>query len=431
MRSLSDILDFKNFKCIITSRPTYINTLQFNCIIELKPFDSKKIEKFYKIVIGNDLKGTVDNKNIDVFGIPVILYMAIMSNINITKNTTKPKLYRRIFAERGGIFDKFSYEGVAYSEGSHILRDHDNIEKYLNFLRKVAFDMFEKSDLSLIKKECEIPELEFQGIFISVLEFPLKHLFENAEVSIEFIHKSIYEFFVSEYLFKVIYDALDMPCEYLACVFGEVLGGGILSLEIIEFLWYRFNRYRRKMKNKFEHFLHTFELMMKDGMTYYSNKRLKMVLHREAIVFVNMLHILHFWKFDSLHINPVLISYYIRNNSFKLDLRNISLMRADLKGVNLDHSRLKGANLRKTDLRRSNLRRANLKGANLCGADLRGADLREANLEASIWYDSDIKNALSQIKETFFETLQIRSNDGIKQVSRGELFSNEDRSSAM
>ena len=34
--------------------------------------------------------------------------------------------------------------------------------------------MFEKNTLILSKEECQIPELEFNGSNISVLEFPIK-----------------------------------------------------------------------------------------------------------------------------------------------------------------------------------------------------------------------------------------------------------------
>lgn len=123
---INDIKDFENFKCIITSRTTYISSQKLDNNIELCPFDYRQIGLFYKKITKRKLNGRIDDNNIDVFGIPVILYMAIMSDIDITKNITKPKLYNRIFAEKDGIFDRFSHEGVAYSEGAHIFRDSRN-----------------------------------------------------------------------------------------------------------------------------------------------------------------------------------------------------------------------------------------------------------------------------------------------------------------
>lgn len=420
----NDIKDFENLKFIITSRPTYINSRNFDNNFELCPFDCNQIILFYKKITNSELKGYVDYNNIDVFGIPVILYMALMSKIDITKNTSKPQLYNRIFAEKGGIFDRF-YDGeVEYDKGSQILRNAKNIKVYLGFLRAIAFKMFGKNSLLLATKDCEIPKLEFGEDSVSILEFPIKHLFENTEASIEFIHKSIYEFFVSEYIFWSIYEVLNMPYDELAGSIGEILEWNILSEEIIEFLRYKF-RNSKEMMNEFEHFVYIFETMMKDGMTYYVKKRLKKVIDREVIIFTNVLHILHFWGFNSLRVNSTLMSCYLQGKGIAYDLSNVSLMGADLKGVDLRNSNLRRTNLRKTDLRGADLRAVNLRGANLSGADLRRTDLRGANLEASIWYESDIRKALLQLKTTHFTYLLIRKEDGVKEVRRSELFPDE------
>lgn len=192
----NDIRDFENFKCIITSRLGYIDSFQFHNVLILNKFDIKRVEDFVKIITGDVLKKRERiEPNLEVLGIPVILYMAVMSNIDISENPTKPELYNRIFAEKGGIFDRFSCDGLGYDKGVQVLRNGENIKSYLSFLQKVAFLMFENNSLSLKMDDCNIPELEFQGDKVSVLEFPIKHLFENAETNVEFIHKSIYEYF--------------------------------------------------------------------------------------------------------------------------------------------------------------------------------------------------------------------------------------------
>lgn len=112
----SDILDIPHFKIIITSRIGYIAYDNFQNIIKILPFDYIRIQKFYKIVTGNGLTEKLmglklkefSHKNSDILGIPVILYMTIMSEIDIDKNITKPELYNCIFSEYNGIFDKFT-----------------------------------------------------------------------------------------------------------------------------------------------------------------------------------------------------------------------------------------------------------------------------------------------------------------------------------
>ena len=217
--------DFDNFKCIITSRPTYIKSEYFANVIQLNRFKIGKVEEFYKRITDKVLENRKKiGLNLEVLGIPVILYMAIMSKIDISNNSSKPELYNRIFAVKGGIFDKF-YDGVTeYSKGSQILRDPENIKIYLKFLETTAFMMYEKDTLSLYKEQCNIPKLEFEGKNISILDFPIKHLFEGVKSNnIEFIHKSIYEYFVAEYIFNLINEHIDDSNEDLAGVLGRYL----------------------------------------------------------------------------------------------------------------------------------------------------------------------------------------------------------------
>ena len=276
---LNDIKDFRNFKCIITSRPNYINDECFSNVIELQEFNYKKIEKFFEKISGKSLKKKeVSKSELEILGIPVILYMAIMSGVDINETHTKPELYNRVFAKRGGIFDKFSYEGTEYDVGNHILRDSRNIKKYLGFLQEVAFKMFEINDLSLQEAEYEIPELKFQGKSVSVLEFPIKHLFESTQNYIEFIHKTIYEYFVSEYIFETLQNlstSKNMTEEECAGILGRMLVKNDLSKEILEFLKFKIIK---ENDDIFGVICEAFKLMLKDGMIFHTKERYRKII---------------------------------------------------------------------------------------------------------------------------------------------------------
>lgn len=238
----NNMKDFNNFKCIITSRPAYIEFSYFQNILELKEFDINRVERFCEIITKNNLyKNEKIESNLEVLGIPVILYMAIMTNVDIGKNPTKPELYNKIFAEEGGIFDKFAYDGREYDIGDQILRDSENIKKYLAFLQEVAFSMFEAGGSTLPKRNLPVPQLEAQGYHINVLDFPIKHLFENTILTIEFIHRSIYEFFLAEYIFNLMRDAIVVNAsgKALEDTMGNLLKSNILSFEILEFLKFK------------------------------------------------------------------------------------------------------------------------------------------------------------------------------------------------
>lgn len=379
----NDILDFQNFKCIITSRPNYINISDFQNVFSILPFNLKKIKTFCKKINNIEFdKNKIDYDNLQVLGIPVILYMAIMSNIDITKKATKSELYNRIFAEKGGIFDRFSNDGIGYDSGSSALRNKGNIKKYLEFLRKISFSMFEKGTLSLEKIEYNIPKLEFQGNNISILEFPIKHFFESIEMDIQFIHKSIYEFFVSEYIFYTLYEELsknNFNKSSFANVLGNLCSKNYISLEICKFLQYKIRK--SKLEKYFFAINDTFKMMLRDGMTCHISQLHKNTLECEVKIFGNMLSLMHLWndiilKFDN-SISKYLYFYsFVPLNLTFVDLKNLKLPYAVLRKVNLTGADLTGAILTGADLIEANLTNTKLKGADLTNAILKRANIR-------------------------------------------------------
>lgn len=378
-RFLNDIFDFDNFKIIVTSRPNYIDTYRFQNVFVLLAFGIDKISEFYQIIRSDKLdKNKIDCSNLNVIGIPVILYMTIMSEIDLTKKASKPELYSHIFAEEGGIFDKFCYDGIGYDKGNQILRDRKNVKRYLEFLGEVAFIMFEKNDLILNKGEYVIPELSFQGTSIQIMEFPIKYIFDNTESTIEFIHKSLYEYFVSEYICFSIYKIL-VKCnlkESIAGILGGLLKSNILSNEILEFL--RFRIVKNKLEKKFKIVKESFQIMLQDGMTYYTGECYKNVIDCEINIFKNMLEILHLWNSGNMKFGRNIEKYIKYNYKFELNLKHM-----DLKRINLRRANLRRANLRGTNLREANLYEADLEEANLERADLIEANLREINLKGT------------------------------------------------
>lgn len=452
------IKDCENFKCIITSRPAYINPSHFQNVIELKKFNIDKVDFFYRKIKGSSLteRDKTESK-LDVLGIPVILYMAIMSGINISENPTKPELYNRIFAEKGGIFDKF-YDGEnEYSPGSQIMRNPNNIKKYLEFLREVAFKMYESNKQYLKKINYKVPELEFQDDKVSILEFPIKHLFENTEANIEFIHKSIYEYFVSEYFFELLYEIIYKKSKEIAGILGRIFKDYNLSLEILEYLKYKVRN--SELIEKGDLIDNAFCLMMRDGMTFHTNKCYNNVIKCEKKIFSNMLKIMYIWDknyslqkyfiLDYLNCNYNLETIILNNTNLDgVILKDVNLTKAQmcgakicnsiLSGVNLCEANLERAHLENTFLRKSiftgaNLRRAELRKIDLTGADLSNTDFREAildgfslygaNLENSIWHVDDMRKIYTQLYSTEFEAIIITSTYNQIAVSRNDCLS--------
>lgn len=440
----SDILDIMHLKLIITSRIGYITYDNFQNVIKILPFDFIRIRKFYKIVTGNELEEKpidlflkdfhmknsdvleilhekseilgMAYENSDILGIPVILYMTIMSEIDITRNITKPELYNCIFSEKNGIFDKFTRQGISYDDGAQLMRDKQNIKSYMSFLREIAFKMFEENSLTLVRKNYQLPKLQFQNKLVSIIEFPIKHLFESTDNYIEFIHKTIYEYFVSEYFFFSINNNINGSKEDLADILGSIMKSNIVSDEILDFLKYRISS--SELKDNLDYLKETFQLMMENGMTYYTKKIYKNVITCEMSVFNNILNIIHtcankYVKYDSsiskylkynkddginLRKMDIGIEESEKNISKGIDLSNTYLVQADLR-----ESILIGANLEETDLRKADLSEANLSRANLIGANLAEAKLTKVNLTGANLSKADLRGAVLDRVE-FYET---------------------------
>lgn len=394
----NDILDFENLKVIITSRPDYLATYDFQNVFKVLPFDITRIKEFYQIILGEELdQSKIDRNNLDVLGIPVILYMAIMTDIDLTLKTTKPELYNQIFAERGGIFDRLCFNGIGYDGGLQPLRVKNNVKIYLNFLQRVAFSMFEKNDLVLTEKEYDIPELMFQGEKLSVIEFPIKTFFESDGYNVEFIHKSIYEYFVSEYIFSSLLTVINTEEEKIASILGELLKSNDLSLEILEFLKYKIRN--SKLNNVYDKAFQSFKLMLQDGMTYYTGVCYKNVIKCEMNVFSNMLEILHLWEDCSLEFDYLINDYLKYNKKIGLNfqgtkfigsLKGAVLEEAELIGANLEGAKLIGVNAKRVNLKNANLKEVDFGLADLTGANLQETNLIEANLRESILVKADL-----------------------------------------
>lgn len=382
----NDIKDRKNFKCIITSRPAYIDSSHFQNVIELKEFNINKVDAFYRSMKGRGLTGREKMElNLEVLGIPVILYMAIMSGIDINENHTKPELYNKIFAEEGGIFDKF-YDGKnEYSEGSQIMRDSDNIEKYLKFLCEIAYKMFADNKQNLKTEVCKVPELVFQKDTVSILEFPIKHLFENTETNIEFIHKSIYEYFVSEFIYIHIIKRIGQCGDrnYLAGEIAGLLNCNHLSEEICEFLKYKVSQ--KANANSFNGVFDTFNLMIRDGMTYHMADCCKNIIKCEMNVFANMLEIIHLWNNGNFVFDSKIFDYLKYNYGYELNLSGI-----DLAGKNLSKLLLTNVNLSNARLDSANLGGMDLRSTKFIGASIGNINLDEAILDGAIFSESQV-----------------------------------------
>lgn len=451
--------NIENFTLIITCRENYIKGFErLRCkYITLQPWDERQMESFCKVYcekgkfkISNDgLKNIINNKT--VLGIPLILYMVLALEINCEDETSIVSVYDKIFSLDGGIYDR-CIDNKNFAEQHRI----SEIKKQIHQVsREIAFWMFENNP-----EEAYIQQREYQKICEKVADknesleqdfiignfYRLKHCEGIGTSELYFVHRTIYEYFVVEYMFSCIYGAIEISKEKLASVFGYFLKSGKLSETICEFLKYKIQSGELNDKNSV--IIDTLNLMLKDGMTYYTGLCYKNAINCEMRVFANMLEIIHLWNNKGLRIDESISTYLSYNKYVGLNLENIiiqprvyvnsktdglcsmpfsgiylqearmdgiqlpyiglpmaNLMLADLEGADLEGVDLKGANLSITNLMRANLTKAILEQADLSNANLSGAILKEAMLIRADLTDIDLTGA--DLTETIFDEKQI------------------------
>lgn len=400
-----NIMDFDDVQVLITSRYNYIDLqdVEFEQVIGLLPFSRKKIGMFYQLLCGAELPEDTEIRNQEVLGIPVILYMALSIDADITAEMSKCRLYEKIFALNGGIFDRFKIKGQrAYEDGSHPVQYAK--QEIKRILRKLAFELFQGNGESIKNKDYEkLVQNDIGKSEQIVYDFPVKNALED-NGSIEFVHKSIYEYFVAEYMFEEIRNGLQSENkEIMAGIFGDLLGSAEVTDEIYVFLEHLISQ---SEKTYDWHFIYSvFLLMLERGMTCFASTAGDInVIVRERRIFINMLKIIHIDHEGKIQIGKALESEFacyiklsdwftcLNLSSFglhdiclsRVSLRRADLREADLRGADLDRADLGGAKLQKACLVEAGLSGTDLSGADLSGADLSGADLSGADLRAAL-----------------------------------------------
>ncbi len=394
-QEIAEMNILKRFSLIITCRENYVdlhNAVKYD-YITLQPWDKNQIRSFCEVYEKESTRENLEYKNKkiseikinkilekkEVFGIPLILYMVLALNVTIEENSSIVDVYDQIFSLKKGVIYNRCYDTKA-----HRINETDIKEHIYQISQRIAFWIFEnnpekafifqkdfKGICDTVKVELGEKKEDIQSDVLIGNYFKLiKHCEGMGTDELQFVHRSIYEYFVVVYFFESLHKLTSK--EEVAGKLGELLKYGCLSEQILDFVKYKFGS--MKEYNLSDITREVFNIMLRDGMTYHAKGRNKNVIAREMNIFSNMLNVVHLW-------NPKLgkldnIVFYLQHNYRKmLNLRGVDLSKANLSGANLSGADLSGA-----DLSGANLSEANLSGANLSGADLRVADLSEANL---------------------------------------------------
>lgn len=403
LHKLNQELEEKNylrkFSLVLTCRENYVDKVELKGIeyITLQVWDEKQIrsfcENYEKVIIRKDSE-SIFNRNSevkiskiiekkDIMGIPLILYMVLALNVDIERSSSTVDIYDQIFSlKKGGIYDR------GYDAEHRI--NAAKIKKHIHHIsQRIAFWMFENNaDKATILQEKfeEICENEVRGSGEKGEDikgdtlignfFKLNHCEGKETDELQFVHRSIYEYFVVVYFYESIYKLKSK--EEVAGKLGELLKDGHLSKQILEFIKYKFDDI--KGIDLPDAVKEIFNIMLRDGMTYHIGKTTLNVMDREINIFSNMLETMHLWNPDLGELDVGIVTYLQYNNQNQLNLKGSKLENKHLYGVNLTRADLRGTDLKRVDLRRANLENANLENANLYCADLRKTYLKSACL---------------------------------------------------
>ena len=405
------------FSLIITCREHYIKEFEeVKCrYVILQPWDEAQIRSFCNIfkkaakinVSEYTINHLIENKSI--LGIPLILYMVLALNISIDQDGSMVEIYDKIFALEGGIYDR-CIDNIKYGN-AHWIGEREIKDQIHQMSREIAIWMFENNP-----EEASIQREEYEKICNGIAgensdnlgdDFLLGNFFERvrhcegiSSEEVSFVHRSIYEYFVAEYIFSSIEESKNVT-DKLAGVLGRLLKGNQLSVKMLEFLKNKFRN--NEPRNFFDRLNQAFQLMIENGMTFFTYKCFMKVTKCEMNVFANMLQILHLLEYKDFQFNKMFCDYIMLNCEHSLSLGAVDLSGAKLSGAKLNRSDLSGADLREAnisrvdlsgaDLREADLREANISGADLSGAKLSRSKLSEANLSRSNLSGADLREA--------------------------------------
>ena len=442
----------EDFSLLITCRENYMEDL-FHLLfpyITLQTWNEEQIESFCRkygalteLQIPEEAIHKM-KKMKNVFGIPIILYMALSLNIKIEDESSVVEVYDQIFSLEGGIYDRCLKKdnSVRWDDEHRITEIKQQIHQVS---REISMWMFENKP-----EQAEIPKDKYEKIRDKIFDtddavgklqkedvlignyFRILPCYDGGDTEVlTFVHRSIYEYFVAETIYSEIKEMIaemsEEAQEKLAGVLGYRLKKGKIDYTIGQYLKAKvsalISTYSGEKKNQFYPWLEgTVEKMLDAGMLYYTEKNIKEysnVIEKELNCFLNLLGVLRLFvvfsdreyilqdvgkKQKELYVRYLIVLSSIKSE-FRINLSNTYLSGVNLSGVNLSEVNLVEANLEEANLKGANLKGAILDGANLIGANLKGADLVKAELsganlektnlsgayiDGSIWFQEDI-----------------------------------------
>ena len=310
--------------------------------------------------------------------IPIMLRMIVKNQFEL-KNNNLVALYR-------DLFDKT------------LLRQ--GLENHRNALHKVyceiAFRIF-ADDNDSCKEIYEGEFAELTGSNAYLYEYYLKSA-DRGWRRITFFHRSIYQYFLSEFLYEKLTAVKD---EESGEIFLEYLWPRHLDTSVLNNLQIM-NESREVGFSWIISAIEETNCFVKHY-KYSEQSTLMKEDYKRSNVFWNAVSIINYTSKNSIEYPKKVIELlpklevegiHLRNAVLRdVDLSRAKLRFADLSNADLTNINLSNADLRSANLSNVNLRSAIIKYSDLSYIDLSGADLRDANLKSSILCYANLENS--------------------------------------
>lgn len=421
----------QKIKTIITSRDNiveYSNLGDRVLIIELELFTVSEIERFnckykkYRDVQFNVKE--IKKNNIEVLGIPLMLYFVHALNLKINDVLDKSKLYNKVFS---GIYDKCRIEYLDLNDqrkkesnwGMPVLVELSNkMKKDFDFIAQIiAFEIFkqdkESQDIKKIRSILENNTLLDEN---SKMRYPVSNFYQISANSIKFVHRSFYEYFLSEHLYITIVNNFDNS-EVLVESLLPILKANYINNEIKDFLLYKIQT-DKELSNKSSVYFY----MQKIVNLIFETAEINYKNEEKARIFFNMLLVLEI--FHKIHDRGIykdiyrkypdrfirlLMNYqiYKGNECGKLNLQYFDFGKASLSFVNLSDS----------DLSNCYFDDANLDYAQLVNCYISKTQFSRVNLNYTLFNNSSIVRVRFNRCELCFTSFL---NASLSQIKFGE-----------
>lgn len=410
LAEIMDIMSDEKINIVVMCRLNYINFSDiryekyFNSVtnIILNNFDDDQMIEFdqkYKKRKNVSINTEDVLKDKEILGIPIILYMVYSLELKIDEINSRMKLYDIMFSISDGIYEKYRIKGERYSDS---LRKFTLEEKgFLDLCAKnIGFAIFRNSDnvKSISRCFCDkiVDELRNEvnlqkDISKLMKEIYLTINYYNVSENVEFIHKSIYEYFVGIYFYEKIRLELENDTKddlNIMKLFYDLFSSQNYSDEIAEVIIWELCDTFKQYNDKHLFLISELENMAINGISVINGK---FRMTDEILCFRNLTSFVGAYV-KTLSIEYLLfrdcidkeeLEYRIRKSSeltlktlYSFDLSGLDLSRLDLQNVDLQY-----ANLYNCKLENTNLSSANLYNSIVDIAELRKANINEIKIE--------------------------------------------------